>query len=287
MKAKFRLLYMAGVLAITLASCKKNEIIKSHSYQEEPEISLCNPYDSYTYTKASGIKTSGVGVKSTFWPSDRNGPIVIAVKFVEGGSNYVRNKVKFYAKEWERYANVRFDFVAEDQPAVVRIRFNNAVRGANVTVPGNYLLKNYDRFNMHYGDLTDLSKEEAFSADVLHEFGHVLGLKHEQEHFDIKWDKPYIYEYFKRKRGWDQRIVDRSFFSREIYKKEDSREYGNYDVESIMHYPYPEGFIIGAKKNFSKDYPAVNTDWGTSSSNHLLSEGDKKFIQRIYPFSIK
>ena len=269
MKTKFKLLLITGLLSIVLFSCKKNDIIKSRAHHKEPDKSL-----------------SGMGNQHYFWPNNPNGPVVISVKFVEGGSHYVRKKIKQYAKEWEKFANVHFDFVAENQPAIVRIRINNAIPGAYVATPGSSLLKNYHPYNMHYGDLTDLSWGEVFSSDVLHEFGHVLGLGHEQEHINVRWNKPYIYEYFKLKNGWDQSKVDSYFFARESGNsqkyKQDKKYSANYDVASIMHYPYPKDFILGAE-NFSKGYPASGTDL----RNFVLSEEDKKFIQEVYPFPVK
>ena len=56
--------------------------------------------------KENGVKTKTAGQTAKFW---KNGQ-TITIKFL-GGSPFVRGKVKQYANEWMKYANLKFEFV--------------------------------------------------------------------------------------------------------------------------------------------------------------------------------
>lgn len=224
---------------------------------------------------------SAIGEKGAFWPRKSDGsPIVIRVKFIDGGSENIRSQIIKYAEEWEYYANIDFRFVQSNESAEVRIKVGGLInQRAHVTAIGADLLKwpnsVQNMYNMYY-DLSDCASGSAVSSIVLHEFGHALGLLHEQLHPSIKWNKPYIYAYYKRVKNWSDKDVDANFFKLNDFSKNALNiRKSKYDPLSIMHYGYPEGFLIGDEEIRNNDGAVV------------LSEGDKKFIQEIYPFPIK
>ncbi|HKG84980.1 MAG TPA: hypothetical protein VKB16_17765, partial [Beijerinckiaceae bacterium] len=61
---------------------------------------------------------------------------------------------------------------------------------------------------MHLADTED--------RPVLHEFGHVLGLRHEHHHpaSGIVWNKPVVYRELRQQFGWSKAMVDSNIFER-------------------------------------------------------------------------
>jgi hypothetical protein len=182
-------------------------------------------------------------------------------------SSYVRSKIQYYAKVWEQYANVRFDFVRNDQPAEIRITTNGD--GSSWSMLGKNVKTITDPAEtMHYGWFDDNTDDTEFSRVVVHEFGHALGLMHEQSSplISIQWNKPVVYAYYARD-GWSQADVDDNVF----YKMPAAEStYSAYDPASIMHYPIPKEFTLNG----------ISVGWNTQ-----LSTMDKSFIQKMYPFT--
>ena len=99
-----------------------------------------------------------------------------------------------------------------------------------------------------------------------HEFGHALGLLHEQSYPNgIKWNKDTVYKYYAKYQGWDKDKVDFNVLeASDVFYTNGT----SYDSRSIMHYPVEawqtiDGFTVG--------------------QNTELSDGDKKIIAAMYP----
>src|SRR5688500_8376284 len=73
-------------------------------------------------TKASVNALELVPMDNSKWPNGHT----IRVRFLNG-SEYVKEKVRFYANEWTKYANIHFDFVQSGQ-AEIRINIDNVGR---------------------------------------------------------------------------------------------------------------------------------------------------------------
>lgn len=261
---KLNALAVAAAFVAVLASCKKetpstdnldeNTIAKEQSGQFA-DVHMC------TELYPDGIAPRGATLKSTQWA-----PGTVLKVSLNGGTQYVRNKVIQYAKEWEKYANIRFQFVTNDRTAPIRVSFTS---GGSWSYLGRQSLQiSSSQPTMNYGWFNNSTSDSEFSRTTIHEFGHALGMIHEQQHpqAGIPWDKPKVYEYYAETQGWSQAQVDQNLFA--TYSPSQTN-FSAYDKLSIMHYPVDESLTIGT----------FSVGWNT-----VLSSTDKTFIAAVYPF---
>jgi hypothetical protein len=191
----------------------------------------------------------------------------LRVKFL-GGSLETKERIIHIAKEWEQYANIKFELVREGK-AEVRISF--ASDGCWSMIGTDALLVAPSAATMNF-NLNYLTMDEAnFRATVLHEFGHCLGCVHEHQRLDaaIRWNTAYIYQRLFQDFGWTRERVDHNFFS-QLSSQEQSNS--TYDPQSIMHYFFPPEFTLNQLQ---------------MPHNKELSAHDKDFISQCYPFPAK
>lgn len=110
---------------------------------------------------------------------------------------------------------------------------------------------------------------------AIHEFGHALGLWHEQSrsdrdnHVTVHWDNVHP----------DQR------FNFETYSEQgfSGRDVGAYDLESIMHY----GSFVFPRDGLAADQPTLTRkDGGLINANFIqVSDGDARGIADLYGFN--
>lgn len=192
----------------------------------------------------------------------------LTVSFLDG-LPVVQATVEEFAHKWSEIANIHFDF-GDHAEADIRISFE--LPGSWSYLGKDAIRRPYEEATMNYGWLTSYSSDDEYRRVVTHEFGHALGAIHEHQHPEvaIPWDKPKVYAYYALPPNlWDEQTVEVNIF--EAYDLTSSN-FSDYDPESIMHYPIPQGLTLG---DFS-------VDW-----NNSLSPQDIAFIGTQYPFDVK
>lgn len=270
-------------------------IATNSSAQGLPKIKCSTIVGDAMLLEVDTTKPRGVSDNYHTW---NNGEVLL-VKFI-GGSTDLRSRVMQCAREWEKYANIKFKFVPDTVKLTnIRIKLGRG-QGHNSAVgteanfrPQTMQTMNFDTLYLSDIDyyVAQLKKKglqppfnitqfvNAMKADpghwndaelkrvVTHEFGHALGLLHEQSFPGaIKWKKTdSVYNYYKESQGWDRDKVDFNVFevSNQFYTNGT-----NYDPKSIMHY------TVNAWETM---------DGYSVQQNNELSAGDKSLISALYP----
>jgi hypothetical protein len=189
----------------------------------------------------------------------------LRISFLDG-EPLVRKKVASVAQRWTRHANLNFDFGSHREPDV-RVSFKQ---------PGSWGCQGTeclefpaDNPNVNFGWLNKSTSDEEYSRMVLHEFGHVLGLIHEQANpnANIPWDKAAVYRFFEGPPNfWTREQVDVNLFQKENLPP--GIEYREFDPASVMMLPIPAELTQGKL---------------TVGLNTRLSASDKRLARKLYP----
>jgi len=206
------------------------------------------------------LETFGALLTGKKWKDGRT----IRVRHLDGDPA-IHAKVEQFAKEWEQFTNIRFSFVPSGD---TDIRISYHLDNRSWSYLGTEALAfGQDVETMHYGWLTPNTTDKEMRRTVVHEFGHSLGMYHEQQHPEvvINWNKPVVYRYYMDQLGWSKADVDHNLFT-PVDKA--GSQFDEYDPHSIMHYPVP---------------PEFTTDGVSVGWNFVMSDIDKRFIARVYP----
>jgi hypothetical protein len=261
-----------------------------------PCTTLVNAVLQSDLQKVDTTGTRGIADNYAMW---ENGD-VIQVKFMPGGSKNIRDRVMQAAREWEQFANIKFKFVPDNATSTnIRIKLGHGL-GHNSAVGKECNMRSQSQQTMNFDTvyfadtryyvgrlkakgitppynwdqiIEEMSKDpyhwdaKELRRVVVHEFGHSLGLLHEQSFPGaIKWKKTdSVYNYYWETQGWDRDRVDFNVF--EVA----DRFYTNgttYDPKSIMHY----------------SVESWQTEDGYSlDDNYDFSTGDKALVAALYP----
>jgi hypothetical protein len=204
------------------------------------------------------------------WRSGR----VLGVRFLDG-TKVQKEKVRLYAAEWSKYANLRFAFGA-GAGAEVRVSFEFDPGSSWSAVGTDCLERRWfprSEPTMNFGWFDDETPEDEYRRVILHEFGHAIGAIHEHSvpTGGIRWNLPAVYAYFSGPpNNWTKEDIDFNIIQKYSV---DQINGTRFDRRSIMLYSFPRQLILG---------PASLHRTGTSE-NDTLSTLDKRFIARFYP----
>lgn len=192
----------------------------------------------------------------------------LRVKFLNG-TTAQKTKVAEFAKQWEQYANIKFEFVTTGT-SDIRVAFQwQGDRGSWSYIGTDCFNIAQDKPTMNFGWLnTDGSNTDEYSRTVLHEFGHTLGCIHEHQNpaASIPWDVPKVYAYYQGPPNyWTKEDVDNNLFAKYSVSR---TQYSQFDKYSIMLYSISDELTLGT--------------WSVGH-NKVLSVMDKSFIGVIYP----
>lgn len=197
--------------------------------------------------------------KKTGWKPGQT----IKVFFVNG-TEMEHGVTEHYAREWEKYGNFKFEFHQEKKTVkehTILIKYEQQKPGVAGWSTVGWGTESTDSHSMSFAVGTRSERT------IQHEFGHALGLSHEQMSpgAAIDWVPAEAYKYFREQFQWDKTKVDAEILN----KTSDSHmNWTEFDHESTMGYYLPG-------KLFKSGKPL-------GISFHL-SELDKKGIAQMYP----
>lgn len=226
-----------------------------------PELARIAQETAVQINPANGEGLELAGMRGMCWLKGGE----LQVSFL-GGFAEVHQKVKFYADQWSRYANIRFIF-NQDPSAQIRISLQEGFSQSYIGVEALYAPAGEATMNL---DLTLSDSDDEFSRTVLHEFGHALGLIHEHQSpaSGIQWNhEAVIAELTSSRYNWTREKVQKNIFERLAISQTQFNT--GFDPLSIMVYPIPARWTVDG---FSADH------------NKTLSVVDKQFISVLYPW---
>lgn len=200
-----------------------------------------------------------LGSKQVKWPQNYK----IKIAFINGTKEQ-QDFVKKYANAWDSLTNLSFIYQDTLPGSQIRIIFdpNNKSGSSFIGYGNNIGVEDTMQTMTLYGALGAKNNTGVFAiATVRHEFGHMLGLSHEQLRSDglVNWDDDMNIG------GTKKNVIDS--ITKYLHTP--------YDIYSIMHYGIPAAKTKDSVQIISYIYSGE------------LSQSDKDFVQKLYPILLE
>lgn len=183
---------------------------------------------------------------------------------------YFKDIIKAAANEWSRHAAVDFNFIKTGSK--IRPHFEIMVYASQIESKSRIGRSSHGSVNftekvINLNLPSDSSRGSHYKV-ALHEFGHVLGFKHEHQHPDREFS--FDFDLLLSKCGLGSKEVCRRSIQYNSMKTFSGKAYEvkDYDIESIMHYGVSQPLI---KENIE------------IKESMSLSLGDKIAVAEAYP----
>ncbi|GES64232.1 astacin [Aspergillus terreus] len=219
--------------------------------------------------------------KRKIWPADSDGKVRIRIGFLEG-PQWRQDEVEDVAGEWEDACPcISFKWTADIDDCDVRISFKGKIScsevGTNATDDDDD-----DEPTMWLGYSSD---DDLRKRHILHEFGHMLGAKHEHCSPDFPWrfDKKEVIKHYENEvrsdnPSWTSTEVKDEAKTRaqnNVLKKLDEKYliYSDFDDQSVMLYKIKADWL----QDNPDDPPPEDLE-----ENYYLSHDDRKYMRKAY-----
>ena len=234
----------------------------SHAIQENPRNGSLTPRGNAVARKLKDEPENLALYTSKLWSAGRQ----LRIGFINGTA-WQRNQVKYFAVEWQSFANIGFNFV-DSGPSDILISFNPSLGSWSLIGTDSPFRASKNEASMNLAWIADGQTPDQIRQVVLHEFGHALGAVHEHEspYSSIQWNKDVIYkELMGPPNRWTKAVIDINMFT--DYSLDDVQA-TNFDKDSIMLYQFKASWTTNGQ------YTQFNSD---------LSNSDKTYIRFCYP----
>ena len=202
------------------------------------------------------VAADAVGLVEKFWPND----LTLYVSFRDFKTSE-KSLIMEVAKVWSEYANLRFTRVDKWEDGDIRIS-GDPRKGSWSYIGTDCKNINLAHPTMNLGWLD--------VETILHEFGHALGLLHEHQNpfgGGFKWNKENVIKDLSGPpNNWPKDRIEWNMFH--MYSQDLLRG-TSVDLDSIMLYFFPAHWTQDGK---------------ATKQNKDLSDKDKEFISKVYPY---
>lgn len=212
------------------------------------------PKDPLAPAVLAGIK-HGVAIPSALWPQGST----LRISLI-GMTHEQEQLTRHVIDKWAPHVNLKFEFT--DAPdGDIRILADSDRAGGESAIGTQARSRDPSQPTMIVGFQGGSTVYNA--GTILHEFGHALGLHHEHQHpqntLDLNWEQ-ILQDH--RDRGEEDKVPGSFFPLGEGIRT------SAYDQKSTMHYGIPSAWLNSG---------------GEIADNPELSQGDREFVQTLYP----